>query len=64
VKLVTFPPGEDYARSLAVMTTKEQAMTIALTSGILGGLVVRSVGLAAGVALAILLLMALFSASI
>jgi len=43
------------------MTTNDQAMTVAFTSGILGGLVVRSLGLAAGVALAILLVAALFS---
>ena len=46
------------------MTTNEQTMTIAFTSEIIGGLVVRSVSLAAGVALAILLLVALFSPSI
>ena len=56
--------GENYAQSLAVMTTNEQTMTIAFTSEIIGGLVVRSVSLAAGVALAILLLAALFSPSI
>jgi hypothetical protein len=46
------------------MTTNEQTMTIAFTSGILGGLLVRSLSLAAGVALAILLVAALFSASV
>ena len=46
------------------MTPNEQTMTIAFTSEIIGGLVVRSVSLAAGVALAILLLVALFSPSI
>jgi len=44
--------------------TNEQTMTIGFTSGILGGLVVRSVSLAAGMALAILLLAALFSGPI
>ena len=46
--------GENYALSLVVMTPNEQTMTIAFTSEIIGGLVVRSVSLAAGVALAIL----------
>ena len=43
--------------------TNEQTMT-AFTSGIIGGLVVRSVTVAAGIAVAILLLAALFSAPI
>jgi hypothetical protein len=56
--------GEKYAQSLIVMTTNEQTMTIAFTSGILGGLIVRSFSLAAGVALVVLLVAALFSSSI
>jgi hypothetical protein len=39
-------------------------MNMALTSAMLGELIVRSISLAAGVALAILLLAALFSSSI
>jgi hypothetical protein len=46
------------------MTPNEQTMTIGFTSGILAGLVLRSVSLAAGVALAILLVAALFLPSI
>jgi H+/Cl- antiporter ClcA len=42
----------------------EQTTTLAFTSGILGGLVVRSVSLATAVGLAILLVAALFSTPI
>jgi hypothetical protein len=45
------------------MTTNEQTVAT-FTSGILGGLVLRSLSLAAAVALAILLVIALFSAPI
>jgi hypothetical protein len=45
------------------MTTNEQTVAT-FTSGILGGLVLRSLSLAAAVALAILLVTALFSAPI
>jgi hypothetical protein len=46
------------------MTTRDHTMNMALTSAMLGELIVRSISLAAGVALAILLLAALFSPSI
>jgi hypothetical protein len=46
------------------MTTREHSMNIAVTSAMLGELLVRSITLAAGVALVILLLAALFSSSI
>ena len=46
------------------MTTRDHTMNMALTSAMLGELLIRSITLAAGVALAILLLAALFSASI
>jgi len=46
------------------MTIRDHTMNMALTSAMLGELLVRSVTLAAGVALVILLLAALFSTAI
>ena len=43
------------------MTTRDHTMNMALTSAMLGELLVRSISLAAGVALIILLLAAVFS---
>jgi hypothetical protein len=43
------------------MTTRDHTMNMAVTSAMLGELIVRSISLAAGVALAILLLAALLS---
>jgi hypothetical protein len=56
-------PGERYA-AVMDMTTREHSMNIADTSVLLGELLVRSITLAAGVALVILVLAALFSSSI
>jgi len=46
------------------MTTRDHTMNMALTSAMLGELLVRSITLAAGVAFVILLLAALFSTAI
>jgi hypothetical protein len=46
------------------MTTRDHSMNMALTSAMLGELVVRSVSLGAAVSLLILLLAALLSSSI
>jgi hypothetical protein len=46
------------------MTTRDHTMNMALTSAMLGELFVRSITLGAAVSLGVLLLAALFSASI
>jgi hypothetical protein len=46
------------------MTTRDHTMNMALTTAMLGELIVRSITLAAGVALAILLLAALLSPAV
>jgi hypothetical protein len=46
------------------MTTRDHTMNIALTSAMLGELLLRSLSLGAAVSLVILLLAALFSSSI
>jgi hypothetical protein len=46
------------------MTTRDHTANMALTSALLGELVVRSISMAAAVSLLILLLAALFSSSI
>jgi hypothetical protein len=46
------------------MTTRDHTMNMALTSAMLGELIVRSISLGAAVSLIILLLVALFSTSI
>lgn len=56
--------GERYALDLIAMTTRDHTMNMALTSAMLGELVVRSITLGAAVSLGILLLAALFSSSI
>jgi len=56
--------GRRYALLLIEMTIRDHTMNMALTSAMLGELLVRSITLAAGVALVILLLAALFSTAI
>ena len=56
--------GESYAHDFTKMTTRDHTMNMALTSAMLGELVVRSISLGAAVSLLILLLAALFSSSI
>lgn len=56
--------GERYALWLTKMTTRNHTMNMALTSAMLGELIVRSFSLGAAVSLIILLLAALFSSPI
>jgi hypothetical protein len=56
--------GERYAHRFTDMTTRDHTMNMALTSAMLGELLLRSLSLGAAVSLVILLLAALFSSSI